>query len=160
MKFLQKIAVLHKFAKIDMHRSISVMVGKMSKIDSYQHRGSELRNTAQKMEDILIKAAQEQSFPANLDEDTKKELRQLLNSSSHYQKGLSETLLGDPEAADREFSIAIDQQVPFLSKLYLQRGNERLLSGKYWDALNLTSRKFRRTSLAPEVFASVFLSFQ
>jgi hypothetical protein len=39
-------AVLHKFAKIDMHRSISVMVGKMSKIDSYQHRGSELRNTA------------------------------------------------------------------------------------------------------------------
>ena len=45
--FDQVFAVLHKFAKIDMHRSISVMVGKMSKIDSYQHRGSELRNTAQ-----------------------------------------------------------------------------------------------------------------
>ena len=44
--FAYIIAVLHKFAKIDMHRSISVMVGKMSKIDSYQHRGSELRNTA------------------------------------------------------------------------------------------------------------------
>ena len=39
-------AVLHKFAKIDMHRSISVMIGKMSEIDSYQHRGSKLRNTA------------------------------------------------------------------------------------------------------------------
>jgi hypothetical protein len=43
-----KTAVLHKFAKIDMHRSISATLGKMSKIDSYQHRGSELRNTAQR----------------------------------------------------------------------------------------------------------------
>ena len=44
----QKPAVLNNFAKIDVHRSISVMIGKTSKIDSYQHYGSELRNTAQK----------------------------------------------------------------------------------------------------------------
>jgi hypothetical protein len=46
VRIVSTYAVLHKCAKIDMHRSISVMVGKMSKIDSYQHRGSELRNTA------------------------------------------------------------------------------------------------------------------
>jgi hypothetical protein len=40
-------AVLNNSAKIDMHRGISVMKGKMSKIDICQHHGLELRNTAQ-----------------------------------------------------------------------------------------------------------------
>ena len=39
-------AVLNNSAKIDMHRGISVMKGKMSKIDICQHHGLELRNTA------------------------------------------------------------------------------------------------------------------
>jgi hypothetical protein len=38
-------AVLNNFAKIDMHRSIPVIIGKMSKIDICQHCGPELRNT-------------------------------------------------------------------------------------------------------------------
>ena len=39
-------AVLNNSAKTDMHRGISVMIGKMSKIDICQHHGLELRNTA------------------------------------------------------------------------------------------------------------------
>ena len=48
-------AVLNNSAKIDMHRGISVMKGKMSKIDICQHHGLELRNTAGIRRNVLSK---------------------------------------------------------------------------------------------------------
>jgi len=95
--------------------------------------------TDKKIEDIEYKinrlVQDSSSGPLDIDENTKEELGQLSNSSSHYLRGLSETLSGNFEVAESEFSMAIDQQTSALSKNYLQRGNVRYLSGNYLDAL-------------------------
>jgi tetratricopeptide (TPR) repeat protein len=99
------------------------------------------------MENKINKMVQDSSGPLDIDENTKEELRKLSTTSSHYGTGLSEALLGYPNVAESEFSIAIDQQTPFLSKCYLQRGNVRYLSGNYSDALEDYSNA---TDLEPE----------
>jgi len=61
--------------------------------------------------------------------------RPLLNSLSSYERGISKaTILNDLESAEFEFSIAINESRPTLSKYYFQRGNVRSLQTKYEEA--------------------------
>ena len=63
------------------------------------------------------------------------EARPLLKSPSIYERGLSKAMvLNDLEAAESEFSTAINQSLPTLSKYYFQRGNVRFLQKKYEGA--------------------------
>ena len=89
----------------------------------------------EEIETIINKKVQEPASPLDIDKETIEEIRQLSNSSSHYQRGLSETLLGNYDAAENEYSMAIVQQAPFLVKCHIQRGNARFLGKRFADAL-------------------------
>jgi tetratricopeptide (TPR) repeat protein len=87
------------------------------------------------IEDLNNKLVQESSFPSDIDENAREKAEQLLNSTSHYEKGLAETYLGNYASAESEFSMAIEMPTAYLSKCYLQRGNERHISHNFTYAL-------------------------
>jgi tetratricopeptide (TPR) repeat protein len=69
-------------------------------------------------------------FCKGLSED----IKQLQNSASNYDQGLSKVARGDFKGAEIEFSAAIDQQLPMLAKYYFQRGNSRYFQKRFKDA--------------------------
>jgi len=60
--------------------------------------------------------------------------KRLQNASSNYDRGLSKATLGDLDGAEAEFNKAIEQQLPVLSKYYIQRGNVRYIQKNFENA--------------------------
>ena len=101
-----------------------------SKLDSEQSR--------ERLEKCIKERIQaKETHEESVSNDCKKiseDAKQLQNASSNYDRGLSKATLGDLAGAEAEFNVAIDLQLPVLSKIYLQRGNIRHLQNKFEDA--------------------------
>ena len=115
--------------------SISIIIAIIVSYYFYKKNTNDLNQAREHIEECIERRihAENQEEPIackKIDDDTKR----LQNANSNYDRGLSKVARRDFNGAEIEFSAAIDQQLPMLSKYYFQRGNTRYFQKRFKDA--------------------------
>ena len=115
--------------------SISIIIAIIVSYYFYKKNTNDLNQARKHIEECIERRihAENQEEPIackKIDDDTKR----LQNANSNYDRGLSKVARRDFNGAEIEFSAAIDQQLPMLSKYYFQRGNTRYFQKRFKDA--------------------------
>ena len=114
---------------------ISIIIAIIVSYYFYKKNTNDLNQARKHIEECIERRIhaenQEEPIACKKIEDYTKRLQ---NADSNYDRGLSKVARRDFNGAEIEFSAAIDQQLPMLSKYYFQRGNNRYFQKRFKDA--------------------------